>query len=640
MDKERWRLIESIFDRALKQDPKDRVSFLDSACNGDQALRDEVEQLLSHHAKALDQDFLSDSPIAGQALTPDREAEDRYIGTEFGPYRIVQRQGGGGMGNVYLATRHTDFRQQVAVKVLRPGMNTENILHRFRTEIQILAALGRHANIAGLLDAGTTEDGLPYFVMEFVDGERLDTYCDRHKLSVRERIELFGQVCAAVHFAHEHMVIHRDLKMSNILVRADGVPKLIDFGIAKLTAPELIGQSLGPTLVGQRLMTLDYASPEQVRGNPLTQATDVYSLGVVLYELIAGRRPYDLSGKPDQGLMDVICDLEPPPPSAAMKRGPVVPVPGGKDPHAKLEDVARLRRTTPKALHNAVAGDLDAIVLKALRKEPQLRYRSAAGFQADLERYLEGRQVEARVLGATERAYRWCRRNPVPVALLLTVVLTMAAGLWHLTRLSDQLVRSAAIEGAAFEAQTLEVVQDFYSKVVVDKVKDVVPVTHRYEMIDGAIPVPASFTIDLGEHLRKSQTTGMFARLYSDFPFDYREGGGPKDDFETEALRHLRRNPEAPFYRFEPYEGRPSLRYATARIMQPTCVECHNSHPDSTKTDWREGDVRGVLEIIRPLDADITRASEGLRETFVFMLGVSGILTVLAGFFLFQGQRR
>ncbi len=636
MDKERWRLIESIFDRALKQDAKDRGTFLNSACRDDRALRDEVEQLLSHHAKALDQDFLSEGPVAEQSSTPDREAEDRYIGTEFGPYKIVQRQGGGGMGNVYLATRHTDFRQQVAVKVLRPGMNTESILHRFRTEIQILAALGRHTNIAGLLDAGTTEDGLPYFVMEFVDGERLDTYCDRHKLSVRERIELFGRVCAAVHFAHQHMVIHRDLKMSNILVRADGVPKLIDFGIAKLTAPELIGQTLGPTLVGQRLMTPDYASPEQVRGNPLTQATDIYSLGVVLYELIAGCRPYDLSGKPDQNFMEVICDLEPPPPSATLKHKPTVPVPGGKDPHASLEDVARLRRTTPKALHTSVAGDLDAIVLKALRKEPQLRYRSAEDFEADLGRFLAGHPVEARPLKAPERIFRWSRRNPVPVALLMTVVLTLILGLWHLSRLSDQMVQSAAIEGAAFEAQTLEVVQDFYSKVVVDKVKDVVPVTHRYQMIHGAIPVPASFTIDLGEHLRKSQTAGMFARLYSDFPFNYRKGGGPKDDFEAAALRELRRDPVTPFYRFEPYEGQPSLRYATARIMQPTCVACHNNHPDSTKTDWREGEVRGVLEIIRPLDTDITRTSERLRETFAYMLGISGVLTGLAGFFLFR----
>lgn len=637
MDRERWRLIEGVFDRALQQDPATRSAYLDSACGDDQDLRKEVEELLNHHAKAQGQGFLSGGPDGGHSVpTPDPEEQDRYIGTDFGPYRIVRRQGGGGMGHVYLATRHTDFRQQVAIKVLRPGMDTENILGRFRTEIQILAALSRHENIAGLLDAGTTEDGLPYFVMEFVDGERLDTYCDRHRLTLRERIELFVRICSAVQYAHQHMVIHRDLKMSNILVRADGVPKLIDFGIAKLTAPELIGQTLELTLAGQRLMTLDYASPEQVRGDPLTQATDVYSLGLVLYELIAGCRPYGSDRGADDDLLQAICDLDPPPPSALLKRNPGMPEPSARSPRAHVEDVARARRTTPKALHGLVAGDLDAIVLKALRKEPQRRYQSAEDLRDDLRCFLAGDPVEARPLAGPERVFRWSRRNPVSVALFMTVALTLIVGLWQLSRLSDQLVQSAAIEGAAFEAQTLETVQDFYSTVVVDKVKDVVPVTHRYAMIHGAIPVPASFTIDLGEHLRESQTSGMFVRLYSDYPFEHRKNGGPKDEFETTALRELRRNPDRPFYRFEPYEGRPTLRYAAARVMQATCVVCHNSHPDSTKTDWQVGDVRGVLEIIRPLDADIARASVRLRETFIYMLGVSVLLLALAVFFLFR----
>ncbi len=627
MDKDRWTRIEDIFERALEQAPETRSAFLARACGPDRTLRKEVEELLEHHGQVEDRSFLVDGPDIADSLSADREAKDPYIGRDLGSYRILRRQGGGGMGDVYLASRRADYRQQVAVKVLRAGMDTESILRRFRNEIQILAALGGHENIASLIDAGTTDDGLPFFVMDYVEGEPIDDYCDLHKYTVAERIALFRSVCAAVQFAHRHMVIHRDLKMSNILVRADGVPKLIDFGIAKLTAPELSAQTLVPTLAGHRLMTLDYASPEQVRGNPLTAASDVYALGVMLYELLSGRKPYALSGRPDEDFVAVICDTVPPPPSAAVAEG-----------SEGLDRTCQRRSATARTLRRALHGDLDGIVMKALRKEPQRRYPSADELSADLERYLDGRPVAARKLRAPERLVRWTRRNPVPVALLLTVVLTLAGGLWHLARLSDRLVQSAAIEGAAFEARTLEAVQDFYSSMVVDKVKEVVPVTHRYVMIHGAIPVPATFTIDLGEHLRRTQTDGMFARLYSDYPFNHRKGGGPRDDFEAAALRALRQNPGEPYYRFESYEGRPTLRYAAARVMQPTCVACHNSHPDSTKQDWREGEVRGVLEIIRPLDADVARVSKGLRETLAYMLGVSVLLIGLAGFLLVRGR--
>lgn len=260
MDGERWRLVESVFEQALDRDPEDRAQFLQDACGGDDALLEEVRQLLSHHGAAEDQGFLAAGSAADR---PDAPPADPYIGKDFGPYRIQHRLGHGGMGNVYLAVRHADFRQQVAVKVLRRGMDSESILQRFRNEIQVLAALSKHENIAALLDAGTTDDGLPYFVMEYVEGEPLDAYCDHHKHSLRERIALFQQVCSAVHFAHQHMIIHRDLKMSNILVRSDGVPKLIDFGIAKLTTPELGAETMAPTAPEGRFMTMEYASPEQ-----------------------------------------------------------------------------------------------------------------------------------------------------------------------------------------------------------------------------------------------------------------------------------------------------------------------------------------------------------------------------------------
>lgn len=630
MDAERWRSIEKIFDEALRQDPEARRDFLSRACGGDAEILQEIEQLLAHHVAAETRNFLN---AGARPRTEPSSPEDPYIGKVLGPYSIRRRVASGGMGNVYLAVRETDFRQQVAIKVLRRGMDSEDILRRFRNEIQVLAALSKHGNIAALLDAGTTDDGLPFFVMEYVDGAPLDAYCDQHKLSIRERIELFGRVCEAVHFAHQHMIIHRDLKMSNILVRSDGTPKLIDFGIAKLTTPELGAQTMTPTSPERRFMTVEYASPEQVRGDSLTAASDVYSLGVILYELLAGTKPYALNDRPAQEHIKIICEYEPPPPSKAQAR-----------PSSAASDAARdtvaLRNTTATRLRRQLTGDLDNIVLKALRKDPRHRYSSADHLHEDLQAYLDGSPVMARPIGKSERLYRWCRRNPVPAALFIAVLVTLGAGLWHFSRLSDQLVESTAVAGAGFEAETLAVVQDYYSKVVVDRVREKVPVTHRYAIIDGAIPVPASFTIDLGEHLRKSQVTGMVTRLYSAFPFKQREGGGPRDSFEQAALQRLAHEPNKPFYRFENYQGVRSLRYATARIMQQDCVNCHNSHPDSTKKDWKVGDVRGVLEIIRPLDADVARTQRSLRETFHFMIGFSALLAGLALLFLRVGKQR
>lgn len=632
MNAKSWQLVETIFEQALEQAPEARGEFLQNACAGEAEIISEVEQLLSHHDAAEGAGFLNDPPGLPPELSSTQPQQDAYIGTSLGPYQIQRKLGQGGMGNVYLAVRSANFRQQVAIKLLRPGMNTEHLLQRFRNEIQVLSAVSQHENIAALLDAGTTSDGLPYFVMEYVEGEPLDSYCHHHRYNIRERVSLFRQVCSAVHFAHQHMIIHRDLKTSNILVRTDGTPKLIDFGIAKLTTPEFGVDTIAPTAVGSGFMTMEYASPEQARGGALTTVSDVYSLGVVLYELLCGCKPYSLADLGLSQCLEAICDVEPAAPSSMVQQS------AGRQSGGDVESSSA--STIFKKLRTHLSGDLDNIVLKALRKEPQRRYGTAEGLSNDLGRFLEGKPVEARPIGTMEHIYRWCRHNPAPSALLVAVLLVFSVGLWHLSRLNDQLIQSAAINAAALEAQTLTLVQDFYAKTVVAKVKDDVPVSHLYTMIEGAIPIPATFTIDLGEHLRKSKVTDMSARLYSDFPFRNREGGGVVDDFEKAALRELRADPSVPFYRFETYNGRPSLRYSTASVMQEVCVGCHNTHPDSMRTDWNVGDVRGVLEIIRPLDADVIRIHESLRETFFYMLGISISLLGLAIFYLRVGRQR
>jgi serine/threonine protein kinase len=272
MNADRWQRVQALFAAALDRPPAERVSFLAEECGGDRALYEDVAALLAEDEAAQRQDFLAPGPLNVKAQFP---AEDPLIGRRLGAYEIKRRIGKGGMGHVYLAARTEGYKQRVAIKVLKRGLDTEEILRRFRMEIRVQAALGQHPHIAAILDAGTTEDGLPYFVMEHVDGLPIDQYCDTHKLTVPERLSLLRAVCDAVHYAHQHTVVHRDLKPSNILVTPQGTPKLIDFGIAKLTSPELGAETDTPTRTEHRLLTPDYASPEQARGEAITTATDI-----------------------------------------------------------------------------------------------------------------------------------------------------------------------------------------------------------------------------------------------------------------------------------------------------------------------------------------------------------------------------
>ncbi|MEY2499008.1 MAG: eukaryotic-like serine/threonine-protein kinase [Verrucomicrobiota bacterium] len=402
---ERWLRVKELFEGAADLTPNERATFLSKECDGDTALRREVESLLDSDAQT---DGFIEQPVLEMPrdLFPERP-EDSLVGHQFGAYQIIREIGRGGLGAVYLAARADDeYRKEVAIKLVRRGLDTEDILRRFRNERQILAQLD-HPNIARLMDGGTTADGLPYFVMEYVNGQPITAYCEAHTLNPTEKLNLFRKVCAAVTFAHQNLVIHRDLKPSNILVAVDGEPKLLDFGIAKLLGPE--EEALAPTMAGQRVMTPEYASPEQVKGERITTASDVYSLGVLLYELLTGRRPYRLKTRAAEEIARAITDQEPARPSTAI---------------AGVED-----SKFPIRNSRFLKGDLDNIVLMAMRKEPARRYTSVGQFSEDVRRHLAGLPVLARKDTVSYRASKFVNRHRIGVAAAALVVLSLLGGI-------------------------------------------------------------------------------------------------------------------------------------------------------------------------------------------------------------------
>ncbi len=406
-----------------------RREVLDLECAGDAELRAEVQSLLVHHAEPPTVEL----PPAAADRKPAAGRKERAPET-VGPYRIIREIGRGGMGVVYLGAREGDhFRRLAAVKILKRGMDTQEILKRFEHERQVLAALNHHG-IARLYDAGETADGLPFFAMEYIDGQPIDVYCDTHRLRITERLDLFRQVCAAVQYVHQNLMVHRDLKPSNILVTADGVPKLLDFGIAKIINPELSLFGGDPTLPEMRIMTPEYASPEQVRGSPITVASDIYALGVILYELVTGHRPYRIEGRVRAEIERVICAVDPERPSTAASRVEVIEAePAGTGPTTTItpETVAMPREGRPERLRRRLAGDIDNIVLMAMRKEPQRRYQSAEQFREDLRRHVDGLPVIARKDTPGYRLAKFVRRHRGGVAA--AAVVTVALLGWGVT---------------------------------------------------------------------------------------------------------------------------------------------------------------------------------------------------------------
>ena len=405
---DRWREIDLVFAEALDRPPAGRKAFLDEACAGDAELRLAVERLLL--ADEASDTFLDRPASEMLGLIPEVEAGER-----LGPYRLLRRLGAGGMGTVYLARREDEhYQQDVALKILRSGLQGTEAVHRFLAERQILARL-EHPNIARLYDGGSTPDGRPYLVMELVEGLPLDEYCDHHQLTLDQRLDLFRRICSAVQYAHQNLLVHRDLKPGNILVTEAGEPKLLDFGIAKRLEP---GSATKPDLTqtGSRVMTPSYASPEQVRGEAITTASDVYSLGVVLYGLLAGRGPYRVESGLIHEIEGAICEQEPERPSAALFRA-------GSPP---AEEIARVRAMRPRALRRRLQGDLDNIALMALRKEPARRYGSAAQLSRDLEHHLQSLPVVARPDTLPYRTRKFVRRHRVGASAAALVVLLVA----------------------------------------------------------------------------------------------------------------------------------------------------------------------------------------------------------------------
>jgi serine/threonine protein kinase len=523
-------------------------------------------------------------------------------------YEILEQIGRGGMGVVYRA-RQLGLHRTVALKMILTGFQAgPKELARFRMEATALARL-QHPNIVQIYDFGEAE-GRPYFVFELVAGGSLSQHLQGTPQAVRPAAQLIETLARAVHAAHANGVIHRDLKPANILLRdesghhspfasrlASVVPKIADFGLAKCIGGNEAGlDPHGYTVTGELLGTPNYMAPEQamVSRQLVGPSADIYALGAILYEALTGRPPFT-GDTPLTTVLQVI--------------------------HNDPLPVTSLQPNVPR--------DLETICAKCLRKQSLQRYGSALDLAEDLRRFLRDEPIHARPVGRVEAAWRWVRHHPVPAVLLAAGLLAPLVALITLSLLSAQLVRSNALESAAQQAELLEEATREYSRNVETVTKSNYTVNKMVPPTPGTVPlkIPATFLHDVGEQLELTGRTGVKVRQYSDHPFPWRTGGGARDKFEREALRRLRESKgQETVHEFTEMDGKRVVRYAQARVMQRSCVECHNTHPQSLKKDWQVGDVRGVLEIIRPLDKDESRVGEALRLALLLSAVVSGLL--------------
>jgi serine/threonine protein kinase len=543
-------------------------------------------------------------------------------------FEILGELGRGGMGVVYRA-RQVALQRIVALKMVPNGAHAgPKELARFRAEAAAIARL-QHPNIVQVYDVGEAA-GRPYFALEFVAGGSLAQHLHGAPQTMRPAAQMVETLARAVHAAHVNGVVHRDLKPANILLSGGGAesggrprgptadahqsplathqPKIADFGVARCADGDgEAARRRDPTVTGEILGTPSYMAPEQAATfrQPVGPAADVYALGAILYELLTGRPPFR-GETPLETVLQVL--------------------------HSEAVPVTSLQPNVPR--------DLETICLKCLRKEPHKRYGSALELAEDLRRFLGDEPIRARPVMAAEKLWRWVRRHPVPSGLLAAGLLAPLVALTALSLLSARLVRASALESAAQQAELLEEATKEYSRNVQRVEKANFPVNKTVPPTPGTVPlsIPATFLHDVGEQLGQTGRTGVQVRQYSDHPFPWRTDGGPRDDFERTALLRLRQSKgRETVHEFAEIDGQRVVRYAQARVMERSCVECHNNHPRSPRKDWREGDVRGVLEIIRPLDKDEARVREAqsvalfLSAVVSFLLVGGSLLVVWAG---------
>jgi serine/threonine protein kinase len=595
-------------------------------CEPGLALDEYLVRFPQHSAELADQIPRATINVRDRAhrpMDPEADALPAVAG-----YEVLEVLGRGGMGVVYRA-RQLALDRTVALKMVLTGSGPDpKDLSRFCSEATALARL-QHTNIVQIYDVGEA-GGRPYFALEFVAGGSLAQHLHGKPQPVRPSAQLVETLARAVHAAHAHGVIHRDLKPANILLMderkavdqsedfsslayrfASLVPKITDFGLAKCVGGDGESPGLrGATVTGELLGTPNYMAPEQamIPRQPLSPAADVYGLGAILYELLTGRPPFT-----------------------------------GETALATVLQVLHNEPVRVTSLQPNVPQDLETICLKCLRKNPRQRYESALELAEDLQRFLRDEPIRARPVGAAEKLRRWVRQHPVPAGLLGAGLLAPVVALITLSLLSARLVRAIALESAAQQAELLEEATREYSRNVQRVEKANFRVNKTVPPTSGTVPlsIPATFLHDVGEQLAQTSRTGVKVRQYSDHPFPWRTGGGPRDEFEQKALWSLRQSKgQSTVHEFTEVSGQRVVRYAQARIMQRSCVECHNTHPQSPRKDWREGDVRGVLEIIRPLDKDETRIGDALRLALLVSAVVSGLLLGGSMLAVWAGRRR